>query len=100
MSAGVHLYQMTYWSEPNGTYHVNDVKNLCGRSAKWYTPMRILNLSIEEYIDLLINKFNAIKLFYYKPTDFLGFCFANKKDAHAFCAYVNKVAKKNNYYCC
>lgn len=99
MSAGLHLYQMTYWVEPNGTYHVNDVKNLCGRSAKWYTPMRILNLSIEEYIDLLINTFNAKGIKYYPPTDYLSFYFIKEKEAKDFCSYVNKMAKKENYYC-
>ena len=46
MSVGVHLYQMTCWQATN-KWCVNDVKNLGGRSGKWYTPMRILNLSVE-----------------------------------------------------
>ena len=58
MKKEAHLYKMTCW-ENAGTWHVNDVQNLCGRSAKWYTPMRILNLSIEEYVDLLLNTFHA-----------------------------------------
>ena len=48
MGVGVHLYQMTCW-ESFGRWHTNDVKNLGGRSAKWYTPMRILGISVEEY---------------------------------------------------
>ena len=98
MKAGLHLYQMTCWKGIKYWY-VNDVKNLTGRSAKWYTPMRILNFSIDDYIDLLVNKFNAHGLFYYEPTDFLGFYFIKEKDAKAFCAYINKVARHNKYYC-
>ncbi len=99
MGAGVHLYQMTCWQSFTGKYHVNDVKNLAGRSAKWYTPMRILNLSIDEYIDLLVNKFHAEGLKYYAPTDYLGFYFTKEKDAKAFCSYVNKRARQSNYCC-
>ena len=98
MGAGLHLYQMTSW-ESNGRWHVNDVKNLSGRSGKWYTPMRILNLSIEEYIDLLINTFNAKGLKYFVFKDYLAFYFSKEKDAKAFCSYVNKKAKCNKYYC-
>lgn len=98
MGAGMHLYQMTTW-ESNGSWHVNDVKNLSGRSAKWYTPMRILNLSIEEYIDLLINTFHAKGLKYYFTTDYLAFYFSKEKDAKAFCSYINKKAKNSKYYC-
>ena len=97
MGAGIHLYQMTCW-ESNGKWNVNDVKNLSGKSAKWYTPMRILNLSIEDYIALLL-KFNAKGLRYYAPTDYLSFYFLKEKDAKAFCSYVNKVARHSNYCC-
>lgn len=98
MGKGVHLYQMTCWKSL-GRYHVNDVKNLSGRSAKWYTPMRILNLSIEEYINLLINTFHAEGLKYYAPTDYLAFYFTKEKDAKMFCSYVNKKARLINYCC-
>lgn len=93
-----HLYQMTCW-ESAGRWHINDVKNLAGRSAKWYTPMRILDLSVEDYINLLINKFNAKDLYYYERTDYLSFYFLKEKDAKSFCSYVNKIAKQKNYYC-
>lgn len=98
MSATVHLYQMTCW-ESAGKWYTNDVKSLSGRSAKWYTPMRILNLPVEEYIELLLNTFHAQNIHYYSPTDFLAFHFLTEKDAKAFCSYVNKVARHNNYYC-
>jgi len=98
MGAGVHLYQMTYWKGARYWY-VNDVKNLTGRSAKWYTPMRILNLSIEDYINLLVNKFNAQGLSYYASTDYLSFYFLKESEAKAFCSHVNKKAKISNYYC-
>jgi len=98
MSIGVHLYQMTCW-EQCGKWHVNDVKNLSGRSGKWYTPMRILDISIEEYINLLLNTFNAKGLYYYYPTDYLAFYFSSEKEAKSFCSYINKQARIKNYYC-
>ena len=98
MGVGVHLYQMTCW-ESVERWYVNDVKNLCGRSAKWYTPMRILGISVEEYINLLLNTFHAEGMYYYAPTDYLSFYFVKEKDAKAFCSYVNKKARTLNYYC-
>lgn len=96
---GVHLYQMTCWQSPTGRWYVNDIKNLSGRSAKWYTPMRILNLSVEEYIDLLLNTFYAKGIHYYSSTDCLFFYFSKEKDAKAFCSYINKAARSKKYYC-
>lgn len=93
-----HLYKMTCW-ECGGKWRVNDVTNLCGHSAKWYAPMRILNLSIEEYINLLVNTFHAKDLYYYEPTDYLSFYFSTEKEAKTFCSYVNKSARSKNYVC-
>lgn len=93
----LHVVKLTYWNVYDRWY-CNDVTNLVGRSAKWYTPMRILNLSIEEYIDLLI-KYKAKGLKYYENTDFLSFYFTSESDVRRFCAYINSKAKKINYQC-
>ena len=98
MGAGLHLYQMTCW-ENVGRWYCNDIKNTTGRSAKWYTPMRILDLPVEEYISLLVNTFNAKKFYYCAHTNYLTFSFATEKEAKAFCSYVNKIARQKNYNC-
>ena len=99
MGAGVHLYQMTCWETASGHWYVNDVKNLSGRSGRWYTPMRILDISVEEYIDLLLNTFHAEGMYYKPSINYLGFYFLKEKDAKAFCSYVKKHAKNSNYCC-
>ena len=53
---------------------------------------------VEEYIQLLLT-FNAKRLSYYEPTDYLGFSFDREIDAKKFCAYINKIAKQKNFYC-
>lgn len=98
MGAGVHLYQMTCWQTASGKWCVNDVKNLGGNSGKWYVPMRILDISVEDYINTLL-KYKAEGIYYYAPTDYLGFYFTKEKDAKAFCSYVNKIARQKNYCC-
>ena len=97
MGVGAHLYTMTHW-ESCGSYYVNDVKNLTGRSAKWYTPMRILNMTVDEYIQLLL-KYKATEIKYYAPTDCLTFHFKTEADAKAFCKFINNKAKVRNYIC-
>lgn len=95
----IHLFKMTTWQDAIGKWHCNDVQNLIGPSAKWYTPMRILEFSVEEYINLLVNKFNATGLKYYPETDYLAFHFNKESDARSFCVYINMKARKRNYRC-
>ena len=92
----LHLYKATAWKS-HRRWFVNDVTNLSGNSSKWYVPMRILDISIEDYITLLIEKFNAKGLSYYAPTDFLSFYFIKETDAKKFCSYINHVAKTKKY---
>ena len=98
MKKGIHLYNMSYW-DISGYYYCNDVQNIGGKSCKWYVPMRILGLSIEEYINLLMNTFHAHGFKYCEKTDCLNFYFKTEKDVKSFCAYVNRKAKLSNYYC-
>ncbi len=93
-----HLYQMTYWEAASGRWYTNDIKNLASTSAKWYAPMRVLNLKVEDYIKLLLS-FHVIDLRYCDKTDYLAFCFKKEKDEKDFCSYINKAAKKKNFYC-
>ena len=95
---GIHLYHMTAWQGADQQWHCNDIKHMSGRSAKWYTPMRILGLSIEDYIKCLL-QFHAVNISYYEPTDYLRFNFNTEREAKAFCNYINKAATKYQYYC-
>lgn len=88
---------MTSW-QSGRKWHVNDIKNLNGKSAKWYTPMRMLDLSVEEYISLLL-KYKAKGIHYYAPSDYLGFYFLTEGDANRFCAFINAKAKQKQFYC-
>ena len=93
-----HLYQISYWQGASGKWYCNDIKNLSGSSAKWYATMRMLGLSIEEFIQLLMN-YRATNIYYYEPTDLLSFAFESEKEVRAFCSYVNKQAKLKKFYC-
>lgn len=96
--SNLHLFQLSSWQSPSGKWYCNDVKGLNGYGGKWFTVMRLLDLSVEDYVNLLI-KYNAKDLEYYPITDILMFHFDKEKDVKAFCSYVNKQAKIKNYQC-
>lgn len=91
---GTRPYKMTCWKDAADRWHCNDVSCLTSPAAKWWMPMRILELDVDSYVHLLIDKFHAKKLYYYEPTDLFSFSFDTEREAKAFCSYVNKVARK------
>ena len=98
-TTGIHLYHMTTWQGTSGQWYCNDTTYMVGKSGKWYTPMRILQFSVEEYINFLL-QYNAQNISYYEPTDCLTFSFNTQLEAKKFCRVINAAATKQQYYCC
>lgn len=88
------VFKLSCWqSGANNRWYCNDTALI----GKWYIPMRILNLSIEDFIEFLINKCHAHIVHYCEQTDCLIFYFNKEKDAKNFCSIVNKESKKKNF---
>ena len=54
-----HLYKVSEWQGASGKWYCNDVADLAGPSAKWYTPARMLGISLCDYVLLLKNEFKV-----------------------------------------
>ena len=92
-----HIYEASEWDIGNKWY-VNDVKELATSASKWWQPMRMLGMSVEQYINLLIS-YNAKNLTYYKESDALTFSFDTQSEARKFKNFLNREAKKRNWIC-
>lgn len=92
-----HLYKMSYWDN-GGKFYCNDVEAVGHVSSKWWVPARILQLSLTEYVNLLVEKFKVDKLRYYADKDLLTFYFNDENKADKFVKYVNKIAKEKKAY--
>ena len=85
-------FTYSHWQSASGRWYCNNIKQLSSWTGKWYAPMRLLNLSIDEFVDLLM-KYNAKGLFYNESTDYLNYYFTSERDVKSFCSYINKSLK-------
>ena len=92
-----HLYKTTEWQGGSGKWYCNDVADLTGPSAKWWTPARMLNMSLTDYILMLKNDFNAIIAGYCSDTDVLLFHWDKYSDCHKYVLFINKESRKRNF---
>lgn len=88
------LYKADIWESFSG-WMVNDNH---GNAGYWWHPMRILNLTPEKYIDLLI-QYGAKNFRYEARTNVLIFSFETRDKANAFKNFINKKARERNYLC-
>ena len=92
-----HIYEASEWKIGNRWY-VNDVKELATSASKWWQPMQMLDMSIEQYTNLLIS-YNAKKITYHKESDVLTFSFDTQSEARKFKNFLNREARKRNWIC-
>lgn len=91
-----HIYKMEEW-ESNGKWHCGDVSALAANSNMWWYVPQILDISYTDYILLLINKYNATNLHYFKENNLLIFSFSSLADCRKFKNYVNKKAREKKF---
>ena len=84
-----------YESGAGGCWYVTGTQQGAGWNWKYIPNM--LQLDIKSYISLL-KKYGANKIKYYAPTDCLLYSFDKAETAHKWTLFVNREAKKRNYY--
>lgn len=93
----MHLFKATEW-QIGQEWYVNDVSDVLNSNAhKWWTQMRILQLTPEEYIKALKYDFNAKDCHYSEEHNVLVVCFKSQQDARKYKNYLNKKARELNY---
>lgn len=91
-----HLYKVTEW-ECSGKWHCNDVNNFTGDGCQWYTPARLLGISLEDYILKLVNEFGCDNIHYSAEKNVLIFCWSEYSKCHKYVLWINRMARNGNW---
>lgn len=87
------LYKCSEWEDLAGRWYVNGTSNIMNGSGAWWIPARILNISLTDFVKLLVDEYHVSHLFYSIKHDVLIFSWDNYKDAHRWLLYINRIAK-------
>ena len=95
-------HQMKYseWQSPNGVWYCNDTSEI-GKSQAglWWAPARLLGLSLDASVNLLIIKFKPDNISYNKEKNVLVYSWKEQSDMREFKRYINKMAREKNFIC-
>lgn len=94
-----HILHVSEW-QSNGKWLVSDVTDLGRGSGTWYYVANLLSLSPVDYVKLLINKFHAVDLRFFKKSNVLVFYFSSLEHARSFKNFVNKTARDKSFIIC
>lgn len=93
----VKIYKAEEWQSGSGRWHVADTHDLANNSAVWWIPPKIFDLSYEDYIYMLIDKYNIDYLSYSLQSNVLLFSWKNHTDAHRYLLDINRIARNKNF---
>lgn len=94
-----HLYKVKEWQSGSQRWYCNDTSEISSGAECWWTPARFLNMSLNDYVLLLINRFKVTDISYDKQTNVLTFSWSNYTDCHNYVLWINKQSRQNQWWC-
>ena len=91
------LYKMTEWESPCSGWYCGNIDALGKNSNAWWLPARILNLTLTDYIQLLITKYKPDYIHFNKESFLLSFSWVNQAAMRKFKNDINAAARKVNF---
>ena len=93
-----HLMKYSEWQSPSGVWYCNDTSEI-GKSQAglWWAPARLLDLSLDEYVNLLITKFKPDNISYNQEKNVLVYSWKKQSDMRKFKNWINAEARKKNF---
>ena len=93
-----HLYKATEW-EICGNWYCNDTEELgTSIAGKWWVPARILEITLTDYVKMLIDDFKVDKISYNKEADVLIFSWKSQAAMRKYKNWINAQARNKRYY--
>lgn len=93
-----HIMKFSEWQDANGKWHTGDCTDLGHNSNVWYNVPRMLGMDLCDFILLLKNEYKASDFSFYEKSGFLTWRWNNYNDCHRYTLFVNREAKKRNFY--
>ena len=92
------LYKASEWQDANGRWHVGNLTAVGKGSNYWWYPLRLLNMQVEEYINMLVNEYKVDHVCYSEAPNVLMFSWDNNNyaNAHKYMLWINRMARNKN----
>lgn len=95
-----HIMKLSEFQSATGAYYIADIEELGKGSNDWHLLYMCLDISAEELITQLKNKYKASNCSYSADKDVLVFSFDSLANARVFKNAFNKIARDRKFTIC
>ena len=93
-----HLYKVKEWQSNSGQWYCNDVSDISSGAQNWWTPVRLLNMSLNDYVLMLINDFKVSDISYDKKANVLIFSWKDYNLCHKYVLWINRQSRNHQWF--
>ena len=95
----MHLYRASEWQGGSGVWYCNDVEDLAGISSRWWTPARMLNVPLDEYVTMLVKEFKVDNISYNPEANLLVSAWKSREACRTYKNWINKKHRECKFMC-
>ena len=91
------IYHADEWQGASGIWYCEHTGSYPQGVQKWVVPARILGVSVDEFLKLLIEKFKPDHISYCKDGSFVSWGWSKQSEMRKFKNFINSEARKKNF---
>ena len=88
------LLKYTEWQGSSGLWYCNDVSDFTSKRGLWYVPARLLKISLDNFVEMLIKDFEVD---YIAFNEILIYGWYDQNKMRKFKNWINAEARKRNF---
>ena len=91
------LYQLSEWQGSSGLWYCEHTSSYPKGVTKWLIPSRMLGIPADEFIKLLIAKYQPDVINHNEDCSYVGWAWKSQAKMRKFKNEINKIAREKNY---
>ena len=91
------LYRLEEWQGASGVWYCEHTSSFPANVEKWVIPARVLNMSVDDFLRMLIKDFKPDVITIKKDGSFVSWGWSKQSEMRKFKNFINSEARKKNF---
>lgn len=91
------LYRLEEWQGASGVWYCEHTSSFPANVEKWVIPARVLNMSVDDFLRMLIKDFKPDVITVKKDGSFVSWGWSKQSEMRKFKNFINSEARKKNF---
>ena len=91
------LYRLEEWQGASGVWYCEHTSSFPANVEKWVIPARVLNMSVDDFLRMLIKDFKPDVITVKKDGSFVSWGWSKQSEMRKYKNWINAESRRKNY---